>query len=55
MTPDERYMLIKQYQKKIAYYERKAFEYKQILKKLNPNRNGKQEWLNGEYYDKRKN
>jgi hypothetical protein len=27
---------------------RKAFEYRQKLKKLHPNRNGKQEWLNGE-------
>jgi DNA-directed RNA polymerase subunit F len=48
MTPDERYMLIKQYEKEIAYHDRKAFEYRQKLKKLHPNRNGKQEWLNGE-------
>jgi DNA-directed RNA polymerase subunit F len=48
MTPDERYMLIKKYEKEISYHDRQAFEYRQKLKKLNPNMNGKNEWLFGE-------
>ncbi len=44
MTPDELYMLKKEYQKKISIHDRKAFEYRQKLKELKKELPKKREW-----------